>query len=128
MHLQGRGTLHTKPVFLEKDQAIGYAETRARLRTGEIRIFDSTGKVERVIAFDDANRRLRWRLGNARGLSCLLTRDKHSKLKRRAPRKHVPSNLFYGKRRSEVPEKRMAAHRKLDQRRDDLCATRNLPP
>jgi hypothetical protein len=24
----------------------------------EIRIFDSTGKVERVIAFDDANRRL----------------------------------------------------------------------
>jgi hypothetical protein len=58
MHLQGRGTLHTKPVFLEKDQAIGYAEARARLRTGEIRIFDSTGKVERVIAFDDANRRL----------------------------------------------------------------------
>jgi hypothetical protein len=45
-------------VFLQKDQAIGYAETRARLRTGEIRIFDSTGKVERVIAFDDANRRL----------------------------------------------------------------------
>jgi len=34
------------------------AETRARLRTGEMRIFDSTGKVERVIAFDDANRRL----------------------------------------------------------------------
>ena len=47
-----------EPVFLQKDQAIGYAETRARLRTGEIRIFDSTGKVERVIAFDDANRRL----------------------------------------------------------------------
>ena len=47
-----------EPVFLDKDQAIGYAETRARLRTGEIRIFDSTGKVERVIAFDDANRRL----------------------------------------------------------------------
>jgi hypothetical protein len=47
-----------EPVFLQKDQAIGYAETRARLRTGEIRIFDSTGNVERVIAFDDANRRL----------------------------------------------------------------------
>jgi hypothetical protein len=47
-----------EPVFLQKDQAIGYAETRARLRTGEIRIFDSAGKVERVIAFDDANRRL----------------------------------------------------------------------
>jgi hypothetical protein len=37
---------------------VGYAETRARLCTGEIRIFDSTGKVERVIAFDDANRGL----------------------------------------------------------------------
>jgi hypothetical protein len=47
-----------EPVFLQKDQAIGYAETRARFRTGEIRIFDSTGKVERVIAFDDANRKL----------------------------------------------------------------------
>jgi len=47
-----------EPVFLGKDQAIGYAETRARLRTGEIRIFDSTGNVERVIAFDDANRGL----------------------------------------------------------------------
>jgi hypothetical protein len=30
----------------------GRAETRARLRTGEIRIFDSTGNV--VIAFDEA--------------------------------------------------------------------------
>jgi hypothetical protein len=47
-----------EPVFLEKDQAIGYAETRARLRTGEIRIFDLTDNVERVIAFDDANRTL----------------------------------------------------------------------
>jgi hypothetical protein len=50
--------LGVEPVFLQRDQAIGYAETRARLRTGEIRIFDSTGKVERVVAFDDANRRL----------------------------------------------------------------------
>ena len=33
---------NVEPVFLQKDQAIGYAETRARLRTGEIRIFDST--------------------------------------------------------------------------------------
>jgi hypothetical protein len=41
-----------EPVFLQKDQAIGYAETRARLRTGEIRILDSTGKVERVIMFN----------------------------------------------------------------------------
>src|SRR5215208_4594341 len=47
-----------EPVFLQKGQAIGYAETPARLRTGEIRIFDSTCKVERMIALDDANRRL----------------------------------------------------------------------
>jgi hypothetical protein len=47
-----------EPVFLQRDQAINYAETRARLRTGEIRIFDSTGNVERVIEFDDANRGL----------------------------------------------------------------------
>jgi hypothetical protein len=47
-----------EPVFLQKDQAIGYAKTRAPLRTGEIRIFDSTENVEGVIAFDDANRRL----------------------------------------------------------------------
>jgi hypothetical protein len=47
-----------EPVFLQKDQAIGYAKTRARLRIGEIRILDSTGNVERVIEFDDANRRL----------------------------------------------------------------------
>ena len=29
-----------EPVFLHRDQAIGYAEARARLRIGEIRIFD----------------------------------------------------------------------------------------
>jgi hypothetical protein len=41
-----------EPVFLQKDQAIGYAETRARLRAGEIRILDSSGLVTRIIAFD----------------------------------------------------------------------------
>src|SRR4029450_10133715 len=44
--------------FWRRTKQSGYAETRARLRTGEVRIFDSTGKVERVIAFDDTNRRL----------------------------------------------------------------------
>ena len=38
-----------EPVFIEKDQAIGYAETHARFRTGEILIFDSTGNVEREL-------------------------------------------------------------------------------
>src|SRR4029453_13268459 len=35
-------------------------------------------------------------------LSCLLTRDKVSKLKRRAPRKHVPSKVVLRKRQNEV--------------------------
>jgi hypothetical protein len=47
-----------EPVFPEKDQAIGYAETRACFRKGEIRVLDSSGKLERTIAFDESNRRL----------------------------------------------------------------------
>jgi hypothetical protein len=47
-----------EPVFLDKDQAIGYAETRACFRKGEIRILDATGKIERTIAFSEADRML----------------------------------------------------------------------
>jgi len=47
-----------EPVFPTKDDAISYAQTRARYRTGEIRVLDSTGNVERVIAFDEKNRKL----------------------------------------------------------------------
>jgi hypothetical protein len=47
-----------EPVFPEKDQAIGYAETRACFRMGEIRVLDSTGKLERTIAFNEADRKL----------------------------------------------------------------------
>jgi hypothetical protein len=47
-----------EPVFLQKDQTINYAETRACFRSGEIRILDSSGSVERVIPFDDTNRKL----------------------------------------------------------------------
>jgi hypothetical protein len=47
-----------KPVFPEKRQAIDYAETRANFRSGEIRILDSTGKLERTIAFNEADRKL----------------------------------------------------------------------
>src|SRR5438477_2035393 len=39
-----------EPVFLDKDQAINYAQSRASFRCGEIRILDSSGDVERVIA------------------------------------------------------------------------------
>jgi hypothetical protein len=45
-------------VFPDKDQAIDYAKQRACFRSGEIRIPDSGGNVERVIPFDDTNRKL----------------------------------------------------------------------
>jgi len=47
-----------EPVFLQKDQAIGYAETRACFRSGEIRVLDAAGKLERTIAFDETGRKL----------------------------------------------------------------------
>ena len=47
-----------EPVFREKDQAINYAENRACFRSGEVRIFDASGNIERVIPFDDTNRKL----------------------------------------------------------------------
>jgi len=45
-------------VFPEKRQAINYAEGRACFRSGEIRILDSSGNVERTITFNEANRKL----------------------------------------------------------------------
>jgi hypothetical protein len=47
-----------EPVFPEKRQAIDYAQRRACFRSGEVRILDSGGNVERVIPFDDTNRKL----------------------------------------------------------------------
>lgn len=47
-----------EPVFPEKRQAIDYAETRACYRTREIRVLDSIGKLERTIAFNEADRKL----------------------------------------------------------------------
>jgi len=46
-----------------------------------------------------------FRLMSEAHISCLLTRDKVSKLKRRAPRKHVLSKVVLRKRRNEVPGK-----------------------
>jgi hypothetical protein len=39
-------------------QAIDYAKGRACFRSGEIRILDSAGKLERTIAFNETNRSL----------------------------------------------------------------------
>jgi len=47
-----------EPVFPEKGQAINYAENRACFRSGEIRILDSSGSVERIIPFNETNRKL----------------------------------------------------------------------
>jgi hypothetical protein len=47
-----------EPVFPKKDQAVDYAQNRACLRSGEIRVLDSTGNFERIIPFDDADRKL----------------------------------------------------------------------
>jgi hypothetical protein len=47
-----------EPVFPTKDDAIGYAQARARFRAGEIRVLDSSGNVERTIAFSETDRRL----------------------------------------------------------------------
>ncbi len=47
-----------EPVFSEKDQAINYAQNRASFRSGEIRIFNSTGNLERTISFAEADRKL----------------------------------------------------------------------
>ena len=47
-----------EPEFPEKDQAINYAQTRACFRSGEIRILDSSGNVERIIPFNETNRKL----------------------------------------------------------------------
>jgi Uncharacterized protein conserved in bacteria (DUF2188) len=47
-----------EPVFPEKRQAIDYAETRACFRSGEIRVLDSSGNIERTIAFNETDRKL----------------------------------------------------------------------
>jgi hypothetical protein len=47
-----------EPVFPERDQAINYAHGRGSFRSGEIRILDPAGKLERTIAFSEADRKL----------------------------------------------------------------------
>jgi len=45
-------------VFLSKEQAIDYATGRACFRSGEIRILKVKGTVERIIAFNEMDRKL----------------------------------------------------------------------
>jgi hypothetical protein len=44
--------------FPKKEQAIDYAQNRACFRSGQIRVLDSGGNVERTIAFSEADRKL----------------------------------------------------------------------
>jgi len=45
-------------LFPKKDQAINYAAHRASFRSGEIRILDLSGNVERAIPFNESDREL----------------------------------------------------------------------
>jgi hypothetical protein len=47
-----------EPVFLDQEQAIDYAKGRACFRSGEIRILDANGAVERTIPFNETDRSL----------------------------------------------------------------------
>ena len=47
-----------EPVFLSQGDAISYAQGRARFRSGEIRVLNLRGAVERVIPFSEADRKL----------------------------------------------------------------------
>ena len=47
-----------EPVFPTKDDAISYAQARARFRACEIRVLDSGGKIARSITFNEADRKL----------------------------------------------------------------------
>jgi len=42
--------MFVEPVFPKKDDAIEYAQDRACFCSGEIRVLDSSGKLERAIA------------------------------------------------------------------------------
>ena len=41
-----------------KEDAIGYATARAKLGRGEIRVLSPDGSLQRLISFDEANKRL----------------------------------------------------------------------
>jgi hypothetical protein len=45
-------------VFPKKNHATDYAQNRACFRSGEIRILDATGNVERTIAFKESDTRV----------------------------------------------------------------------
>jgi len=57
-HTETAGKRTRVPALLKQEDAIDYATGRAFFRSGEMQILDSTGNLERVIPFDDSNRKL----------------------------------------------------------------------
>jgi hypothetical protein len=51
-------TAERQTTILRQEAAIDYATCRACFRSGEIRILDSTGKVEWTIPFNEAERKM----------------------------------------------------------------------
>jgi len=47
-----------QPAFFTKEDTVDYAQNRARFRSGEIRILDLNGKVERTIPFSEVDRKM----------------------------------------------------------------------
>jgi len=47
-----------EPVFGTKEEAISYAQVRACFRSSEIRIVDSSGRIEHIIPFNDTERKM----------------------------------------------------------------------
>jgi hypothetical protein len=45
-----------EPTYRDQQNALDYADFRARSRRGEIRILDAAGNVTKVIPFDDSAR------------------------------------------------------------------------
>ena len=68
-------------MFTVKRQAIIYAEGRAWFRSGEIRILDSTGNLERTIPFNDTNRKLWGCDSRLRWATLIETHEQEGELK-----------------------------------------------
>ncbi len=47
-----------EPFYRDQENALGYAQARARSRRGEIRILDAAGAVTKLIPFDDSARKM----------------------------------------------------------------------
>jgi hypothetical protein len=73
-----------EPVFLTKGQAINCFENRASFRSGEIRISNSYGDVDRIVPFTESDRKL---VTRTRASQVDLNRSDESSFKNQAARR-----------------------------------------